>query len=795
MFARSISSRLSRAVASTLPERGLAMVMGGGGPLSAAALAQARIVSAMWNSNVWSGASHPDNVVSWDTDTLITTTAGLNTALTTACSNPTLKTRLRISSTFTNTATTTINFNGTATNGNFIANGGCLLVVADTTPVTITSLVNINGIRGVKIKNLNFSYTITTAALTNDFVPSIDLTSDPSDTNGFVVQRNATRPLFPIVHFENVGWGAGISSADPLDWMIGMTVSSCEEIYFKNCTCTSGSKIGLKVNNVRRLKVQGCDFQQIIGDYIDNFNTDPTTSLGTFTATGTNGSDTLTAVGTPPANSTSISYYGGIVSGMAVTGTGIPASTIIGTVTGSASAPTSLTMVNATTGAAVNFTGTTGAFTVTLLDNLRARYNSDRSVYSWYTGNTFRNIYDNVNQKTKNRGVGTVVYSTNGTTTVTITSGSPAKAIAPAQTNMPAFTATANGTTTLSSITGYTGSAGVSAGLLVRGTGIQPGSRIVSFTGAATAPTSITLTKTASSGTNAYTAVPMSRTYINGPNLPVDSEVIGFEGTNTAPTTLYIASAATGTATGQSLTSILGDREYWNEHTDHIQHGTAGETLDNNALIENMAAYGERTTYYDDLGTFVRKSAGTQGVYFDDTTKKLNAVFYNCIIANDSVWGLDSWTGTMYAEKCTIVRVGQRPASASIAGGAPFDYELATRPLPSIYERQPTGGNTVVSVRNCIAGQVATTSGAGYEAAATHTESGNVVANPTASSANYGTIFNGTFTVDGEGRNAYTFTDDGVASQATFRSALYTQFTPKTGSAGIADPSTWTEMA
>lgn len=500
----------------------------------------------MWNNNVWSGT---DGITAWDVDVTVSTTAALNSAIVTAIgANRALKTRIKLSSGFTNTTATTISFNGNATNGNLIGAGGALLIEPETTRVNINSLVNINGIRGLKIRGVTFSRTVSDHGGSLNWVPG-DGGIDPMDTNAFVVQRNSSRPLWSIVHFEDCYFGGGFSAnptqaANPLDWMIACTLTYAEEIYMKNCKF-KGAKLGVKLNNVRRFKADNPDFQQIVGDCMTNMNSD----------------------------------------------------------------------------------------TLILSENIRTLYPNDQNVYTWINGMTVRNLFDNATQ----------------------------------------------------------------------------------------------------------------------------------------------------------LSADLRDRQFWNEHSDMIQHGTSTDTIGNKCLIENFMCYAERATYKDVSNS--RMTAAPQGIYLDDTNMNLVTVIRNSLIAASSVWTIKGWNGSTYIDNCTVVRVGSMAPSATLGANG---FNETVDPKPKVSATQKTGYRGSIRVRNCILGEINTPSGTGYEGSML-SQSNNIIANPTIGTANYSSIFKGTFTTDSEGRNVYTFTDDGESTQELFRQALYNQFAPKTEYRiyGVKNPQIW----
>lgn len=327
-----------------------------------------------------------DGITAWDTDVLVITTAQLNTEIATAIANPTKKTRIRISASFANTASTTVQFNGTATQGNFITNGGALLVCPDTTEVNINSTVQINGCRGIHIKGLMFARTLTDANLNKNWIPS-DGGTDPQDTNSFIVQRNSTRPLWSILRFDNCKFGAGFINNDAKEWMTVCSFSGFEEIVLKNCSW-KGGKAFIKTFNYRRFRNINPDFQLVLRDVLQGSMTDVPVTCGTISGSITIGSNVIEST-----SSLSIaSYNGNIASGMLLNGAGIPGNTTILSFNGPPSAPTQITMSASATA--------TSTLTINIQDCVRSRYQSDVYSYSWESGGTRRNYYDNANEMT-----------------------------------------------------------------------------------------------------------------------------------------------------------------------------------------------------------------------------------------------------------------------------------------------------------------------------------------------------------------------------------------------------------
>lgn len=234
------------------------------------------------------------------------------------------------------------------------------------------------------------------------------------------------------------------------------------------------------------------------------------------------------------------------------------------------------------------------------------------------------------------------------------------------------------------------------------------------------------------------------------------------------------------------------------EHTDFIQHGTQGDTGGYRRLVEFDAAYMERETYVDRTGAFrnnatptTRYTGQTQGTYEDDSPSTLNisGVVHSNILCVNSPNGLTGYHGTSYLARNTVVRVGRMaPSATTVPDGFNFSQDFLTN---IVLRKKDAGASATINVRDNIC--TAITNQAAPSDVILNA-SGNIVADPrlTAVAPNrYADVFKGTFTTV-NGLTGYSFTDDGVSSQAAFRAALFAQFEPSGNpDKGAPNPALW----
>lgn len=250
-----------------------------------------------------------------------------------------------------------------------------------------------------------------------------------------------------------------------------------------------------------------------------------------------------------------------------------------------------------------------------------------------------------------------------------------------------------------------------------------------------------------------------------------DGEAYEYSALNTARN-LYDNAAAT-TATGKIMGLYL-------EHTDFGQRGTSSDQAGINYWGEFNAAYMSRITYRDAKGA--RNAASTQGFYNDDTTFEINGGTFSNILATMAPAIYTGWNATQVVSAYdTGIRVGELPPD----GATVFDNN------PGFLSRQSSGfgGTSAHSVRKSLLGKSNTVSGSGY-VAGDLTNTDLTLVDASGGSAAYDAAFPTIGAVnDGDGRMSYPFTDDGVETQAAFRSRLYAAF-GKSG-VGAFDPAKW----
>ena len=243
-----------------------------------------------------------------------------------------------------------------------------------------------------------------------------------------------------------------------------------------------------------------------------------------------------------------------------------------------------------------------------------------------------------------------------------------------------------------------------------------------------------------------------------------------------------------------TLNSQNEDMRFDQLHTDFWQMGNTDDPGGFRYLIEYNAVYGERVTYMDrdeNNRNFapkeLRVTGGTQGIFTSrDHTPGMNGVTHDNIIAVNTTNQYVFTSGRQYIEHNTGVRVGAMAPSATTV---PDGYNYSLDENSAVRLKQPPGGEAVIYTRNNIVGSISA-----EDVGITHTASGNVLADPrktAGTGTTYADVFQGTFTTDSEGRQAYTLDD--TTAVATFRADLYAQLAPESAHAGkgAMDPALW----
>lgn len=241
------------------------------------------------------------------------------------------------------------------------------------------------------------------------------------------------------------------------------------------------------------------------------------------------------------------------------------------------------------------------------------------------------------------------------------------------------------------------------------------------------------------------------------------------------------------------------------EHTDFLQHGSPGDDGSYTTLEEYNMSYEERITYQDRNGSIpagstsptVRVNGGCQGMYLDDAgvTFNIDNITHSNTFVMCAFNAFTTYNGTSYVERNTGTRVGNIAPSATTV---PDGFNYPQDPYAWITIRQKAGATgAVANILNNICSALLVVDDANFDAPTTYNPSGNVIADTRKAAIGGGSamsdIFSGTFTTDGEGRQSYTFLDDGSNTPAQFRTALHAQFTPKAPNTakGALDPATW----
>lgn len=238
------------------------------------------------------------------------------------------------------------------------------------------------------------------------------------------------------------------------------------------------------------------------------------------------------------------------------------------------------------------------------------------------------------------------------------------------------------------------------------------------------------------------------------------------------------------------------DPEFWNTHSDVFQLGTTTDSYGYRALMEYCTAHRSRVTYHDyndAVAGMVRKDGGIQGAYMDDTPKSINLVLHSNLLTGTGYNVMTAWSGTVYAERNTLGRASKLAPSAVLATDG---YNFTIDYHPRFWSRKDdlAGAYAEHNITDNIFAELSTTASTGMAVADVVNQAGNVIADPRLGSAagvRYSDVLTGPFTTDGEGRTTYSFTDDGAATQAAFRTALYSIFKPKTATVGVSNPTSW----
>lgn len=230
------------------------------------------------------------------------------------------------------------------------------------------------------------------------------------------------------------------------------------------------------------------------------------------------------------------------------------------------------------------------------------------------------------------------------------------------------------------------------------------------------------------------------------------------------------------------------------EHTDFWQLSTGTDTGGYKWLLQYGTSYVKRVTYQDYHN--LRVTGGAQGVYLDDGSFAVDGIVHDSIVSASANVTFTAWNGTSYAAYVTGFRPGSLAPSAVDPPDA-FDYTIDPNPL---YHSRKLGDGTApatsANVRNIIVSGLSTSTSPPAYIYVVPTQAGVVLASPrigTVAPNRYQDVFVGdtAFTLDGEGRTVYSFTDNASVTPAQLRSSLWGLFAPKVGTAGSSNPATW----
>lgn len=206
------------------------------------------------------------------------------------------------------------------------------------------------------------------------------------------------------------------------------------------------------------------------------------------------------------------------------------------------------------------------------------------------------------------------------------------------------------------------------------------------------------------------------------------------------------------------------------------------------------------------VSSALRVAGGTQFIYNDDlgSPYAMECVNVCCLgTTNDGIGGT-LWNGTGVYDRCTVGRPGEQPENAETTpDGFNYSYDLETYFTSS---RKAATVNVTHHMRNSVVGHVLDgIADVNRDVDGTYTAS---LASLTLANNRYvkwkstepageqpDAMLAGTFGTDAQGRNRYDFTDDGAATQAVFRLALYDQLkldnVTDRAAIGCTSPATW----
>lgn len=216
--------------------------------------------------NFWAGMG---DVTTWDTDTTVTTVAGLATAVaacfSTGSSSIAITRKHRITvdwdgiQTYGAGMTTNFPVSGYAsrTDGHYDNGGGIYITAAPGRTPAIANMFNIWGVRGIHIRGIGLARKWSGSG-------------DSADQAALQFQCNTTRPARPIIKVEACPIGVAYHyPSDPAENWVGACQrngSAPDYIEFKDCPiwgCQNATKLAVK-----RTWVRGCDYQLARQDLI-----------------------------------------------------------------------------------------------------------------------------------------------------------------------------------------------------------------------------------------------------------------------------------------------------------------------------------------------------------------------------------------------------------------------------------------------------------------------------------------------------------------------------------------------
>ncbi len=204
--------------------------------LTPAARAEAQAIETEFTTNKWAGT---DEVTAWDTDQVASSVADFNSKF--AALDTSLNNRIRLSAAGDWSSSQPYLYGK-----DFIAAGGsCRIEPESGTGPVLPTRVRLDGCRGVHFDNITFGYFV-------------------------YIIRSATNPAWSVSRFSNCRIGATFQGETNYAnyYFMSFNINNAEEVAIVDCVI-DGSQAGVVANGVRRLLVDGVDFQRLGADCVN----------------------------------------------------------------------------------------------------------------------------------------------------------------------------------------------------------------------------------------------------------------------------------------------------------------------------------------------------------------------------------------------------------------------------------------------------------------------------------------------------------------------------------------------